>query len=46
MLIHQKISNSMEKLIILLSALALTFAVGFIMGSEGTERKYNNNKKP
>jgi tryptophan-rich sensory protein len=35
----------MEKLIVL-SALALTFAVGFIMGSERTERKYNDKKKP
>jgi len=36
----------MEKLIILLSALALMFAVGFIMGSERAERKYNDKKKP
>ena len=35
----------MQKLIILLSALALTFAVGFIVGKEETEKKYNKDKK-
>jgi hypothetical protein len=36
----------MERLIILLSALALTFIVGFIMGSERAEKKYTDKKKP
>lgn len=33
------------KLIIALSALALVFAVGFIVGSERAEKKYNKNQK-
>lgn len=35
----------MQKLIIVLSALALTFIVGFIVGSERTEKKHHGDKK-
>ena len=35
----------MQKLIIVLSALALTFVVGFVVGSERTEKKYDKDKK-